>query len=594
MHPPIGYWPTNKETDPNVIYQGLGTFWTSIFQEKSTLQGYTYALAEEQIQRYVDLLEAISSYSTKDIQVLHKERWFPIFVFKSRLNKSPLVFNANDAVFGPQPESDLFYGGVTFKFGYPKLPAPEVYSYHLGGRFKEAATIVNRVIHPTVTLISGVDFTVENGTIFFNSDIFNNPAFSKTSIIGDNGVPITYTTNEGVVEEEELVVLWAFNAKIDNNQLYYAFGHIFDVQKDNTEFHKVVIDKLFSLCVDGPTVNNIISVCNALMGIPVALSDEEVEDVFVADDKQIVVTDKNVYRFPTSVNLLADVAVGKSMKLGETFTDSVVYYDSNSYGDSWWNNAMQLKSKIALSPYLFLGNYTNQLIFSNNIELITVDANQNIVFPVEGETRDVAEFNRKINSPATKAIIQELFGVHNVGDSNVINPVDFLFSNFFKKNTVLLKFKFDTDLAQAAFMRNLPILKEYLPPYVYVLFDLDLEISEEVYSKLNNSTPIEFTDGTRILNADGSNNNGTIELLAPYGYTDINRLFSISLGIEGIADQYISTEVVEHMSTEQAAYTAAKHNNAVLTVTEGKPLEEPTTGLGTRQFPKLSLLSFTT
>ena len=62
---------TGSVTDPVFLYRSLGSFWTDIFQDKETLKGYTKGQAEEITQRYLDLIEAINSFSATDIDVFH-------------------------------------------------------------------------------------------------------------------------------------------------------------------------------------------------------------------------------------------------------------------------------------------------------------------------------------------------------------------------------------------------------------------------------------------------------------------------------------------------------------------------------------------
>ena len=88
--------------DPKYLYTSLGSFWVDIFREQNTLRGYTKALAEEIIQRYYDLVEAVNSYSIEDINVFHKVRWQPIIIRKSKFGFANFTFEKGKAVFGIQ------------------------------------------------------------------------------------------------------------------------------------------------------------------------------------------------------------------------------------------------------------------------------------------------------------------------------------------------------------------------------------------------------------------------------------------------------------------------------------------------------------
>ena len=113
-------FPAVDATDGQYLYRSLGSFWTQIFQDKNALKGYTTGMAEELIQAYYNLIEAIQQLSVKEIPLLHKEKWQPLTIKKSEFNKTPFVFEKNGAVFGYQPDDSALYANQMFRFGFPK------------------------------------------------------------------------------------------------------------------------------------------------------------------------------------------------------------------------------------------------------------------------------------------------------------------------------------------------------------------------------------------------------------------------------------------------------------------------------------------
>lgn len=583
---PIYKYPTKASTDPEVLYRSLGSFWTQVFQERPVIKGYTIALAEELIQRYYDLLEVVSSYSVKETPVYHREKWKPLRIYRSSFDAVPFVFKQHDATFGAQGADSTYYRDVTFQFGEPKRPSAVVYTHYAGADFKDFGVIADRIFNPSSFFIKGTDVICKDGILYFNQNIFDNPTVPKANVILENGNKKTFTDSSGVIHDEQLIILWAYHADIDKSILFNNFGYLFNLHLNNDAFFKEILKAIFDLYVDGPTVNNIISICASFLDIsPVLESQEVIEEVFNDGLHKYVITDKNAYKFSLTDTILPTVIPGRVVHAGDMLTDAINYYD-NLITPSWWKNSTTLKAKLALSQFLFLGNYSAQLVVSNSLDIVTLDSNGNIVFPLIGTPEDLTTFHTYLN--LNQSTIKPLLGLVNPGDSVPIQPVDFLMENFLKTNTVLLNFKFSTNVIQAAFLSLLPILLKQMPPYVYVIFGLDLVIPDENYSNLNNAVTITFNVGDELLNADGSNNIGKIENLAPYGYRNVKeRLFEIDLGIPGQPYEIVgASDIVVDVSADIAA-------GRFMQVTSGVPLKQPPVGASTTTFNKLLLLDLT-
>lgn len=600
---PIDTYPTNTITDPNFLYRSLGSFWTSIFQERGTLKGYTLGHAEEIIQRYYELIETINAYSVKNIDVFHKEKWKPLVVYKSKFNREPFVFEQDKAVFGVQPEEDAYYQGITFQFGFDKTPVTDVYVYDVGDEVSGVGVIAERVIDPKVTLIYGTDISLVEGSLYFNKNIFENPDIPKSAVIGENGQPVTFTDNNGNVFEEEFLILWMYNSDLDVKALYYNFGYIFQLNLTNDQYFKDLLISVFDLFVDGPTVNNIKGCCAAFLGVPIVLNAEEtVEWIFSDNQFQYVVTDKECYKLDKRYTLVSSLIIGAVLHVGDVFVFNIEYFDnliaaslqyytptSSSYG--WWQKEGIIDGKLALSKYLFNGEYIQQLLFSTELDVITLDENGNLVFPVEGLPQDVATFHAYINSAANKEQIKEALGLTDPGDAYPTVPVNFVMENFLKANTAMLKFDFYNDPQRASFLNLLPIIRKHIPAYVYLILKITMTQPTDTYDQLNDSITITFDTGDQILNADGSNSTGEIEDLAPYYYRNVNeRLFEISLLVkknptDELPYDYVATD-------EDLVDGSVVAEGRLLLVKDGKPLRPIPEGATTAQYNNLSLLDF--
>jgi hypothetical protein len=501
-------YPANDYTNSSNVLLSLGSFWTQVFQEQGTLKGYTIGMAEELIQSYLTLVETLNSYSIKDISVFATTKWQPILITKSAYNQTPFNFETNAAVFGAQPASDRFYAGKIFQFGKSENPAGAVYTFSPAIPLRKFSIIADRIISPSFLAINGVHVTTDShNNLYFNSDIFANSSIPRATIIKDSGMPATFIDNNGDEVNDELMILWCYNAENDAEYIYKNFGQLFDLKLPSSEVYKQMIASIFNLFVSGATVNAVKSIMAAFNGItPVKNPVEIIEDIYSDNIFQYVITDKEVYRFETYQQLIP-LSKGATVYGGDILINAVEYYDM-VVSNEWWKSAISTP-KLGISSQVFLGNYKHQLFFSTNAELVTLSLDGKITFPVSGAPEDVAEFNRQLNDTENRSIVISALGLKNSGSSNVINPVDFLFTNFFKNNTALLKFNFYSEEELATFFNYFPMMKQYLPPHVYVLLYVNLNIPAEEYSKMNSRyslsdfpfTPLSidgsFTDGRR-------------------------------------------------------------------------------------------------
>lgn len=593
----------NNGFDPNLFYKSLGSFWTVIFQEKSTLKGYTAGLVEEKIQQYLTLVSTINRYSIKECPIFDVVRWKPLLIYKSKYNQTPFVFKKDDAVFGAQTDSSSYYRDIIFRFGFNKTPTNSVYLYTLPEAINSSGVVCDKIINPSIIFHNGLDIKFEDKVIYFNSNIFENENLLKVKIIGENGIPETYTDAQGEEHEEELIILWAYNANISKTQLYYNFGYLFNLNLSNSEYSKNIIGSLFNIFVDGPTVKNVKTCCAMFMGLPTIINDvEEVEELFTDEKYHYVVTNKECYRIKKEFTIAANIVVGAKLYVGDILVDNIQFYDNmtkykaTNYGEmnfstGWWNNPSIISTGLSFSKYLFNGEYINQLTFSNELDVITLNSDGNIVFPVQGQAADIRTFHNYINQSSRKDIIKSKLGLVNAGDSYATIPLTFVMENFLKTNAAILYISFHAAQDKTQFLSLLKLIKDQLPKYVYLIIKLDLNFTVENYNNLNDSIYIEFTEDTLLLNADGSNSDGELEKLAPFDYKDINsRLFELARSVKknsttNLDYDYVVTDID---NADEEAVTDGR----VLLVKEGSPLRPIPVGISTAQYNNLLLLAF--
>lgn len=526
-------YPTNDVTDGNKLYASLGSFWTQIFQERGTLKGYTLAMAEELVQSYYQLVEILNSYSIRDVPVFNLKKWQPLTIKRSEFNSVPLTFQKNSAVFGMQPENDRFYAGKVFRFGFPKNTNDNVFSYKPNIPLKKFNVIANRIIDPSFFYINGVDVIVDDfGVFYFNKNIFDDPRVPKAALVGENGTPITFRSLDGVLIEDEFVILWVYHAEVDTSNIYNNFGRLFELNLPSSEGYRRILQALINLFAGGPTILNIKAIMAAFGGVtPVIEPVEQVERIYGDSLYRYVITDKNVYRFKPYQNILKDVVPGSLVYGGDILVDLVQYHD-NSTTPGWWEKIL-ITPKLALSSHIFLGNYKHQLFLPRDVDIVSLTAQNNIVFPIAGRSEDVKEFHKHINSTDVKEKLKTKLGLSSETPVVVINPISFVFENVLKNNTALLKFNFNSPEELAYFFELLPLIKDYLPPHVYILFYINLNIPVDVLNNLNERYSLaKFLNMP--LSIDGSTADGMRPRLPggdPGYYKEyVDRLFCISEG----------------------------------------------------------------
>jgi len=527
------FYTTDKSTDSAYLYNSLGSFWTQVFQEKEFLKGYTLAMAEELAQQYINLVEVVNNYSCKDIAVFHKEKWFPLYIKKSEFSKSTFLFEPDSAVFGEQPNTDRFYAGNIFKFGNPKDSSSSgAYSYTPTVKLRKVNCVANRIISPSALFVSGVDYIIKGDVLYFNQNIFDNPYIPKTPLLQDDSTPATYVDSSGKTVTDELLILWGYNAEIDNSALYNNFGVIYDFKLNSSEKYKDLLKALINVSVEGATLTALKTLfCSLTDNLIIVETQETVEDIYSDYYWRYVVTDKHVYRFNLNQSPAKEVQLGAVLSAGDLITSDVYLADSVS-SPKWWLNALEL-DKLAFAPYVFAADVKNQLFFENKNTSITYSKGK-LNFPVLGRPEDVDKFQNYINNSANKeSLLKNLdFQLNDTTQIKPINPLNFLFEYIFKNNTLLLKLSFSSEKKLNYFFDILPIFKDYLPSHVYILVVVSFSLSAEELSYLNSGLKIEgfassFSfDGSESITGSRPEKEGD----DPDYYKDYkNRLFSVSI-----------------------------------------------------------------
>jgi hypothetical protein len=603
-------YPSGNETDGNFLYLSLGSFWTQIFQDKNVLRGYTMGMADELIQSYYRLLEVVRQYSIKDIDLFRKEKWSPLIIKKSEYNKTPFVFSKTGAVFGTQPNTDRFYANQIFRFGFPKqTDGSSVFSFAPKQKLGKFAAITNRIISPTLLLVPGTDVLLQDNTLYFNSDIFNNPYIPKAKVLGEFGKPATFVDNENHVKEDEFIILWVHNAQFDEDSLFTNFGALFDLHLPTTQGYKEILKALMNVAVEGPTITALRTAFAALVNTPVVIEAEEtVEDIYTDTIYKYVITDKQVYKVNKEQELSEEIKLNAKLYAGQIIANNLKLIDSVIEA-GWWNKQFQT-NKLAFPSYVFAATTKNQLLFETGTQLVKYNG-ATLDFPVLGDKEDTHAFHSRLNSPSNLPELLKKLGF-STGVPAVlgINPVAFLFENLFKNNTLLLKLNFVSETEINNFFDLVPVLSGYLPAHVYLLVYMTLQLKTEDLANLNFGMTIPGF-GFQKFSLDGSVNftgarPGNPESDTEYYKDYKNRLFCISVGpykdnqplhADGTAKYNNVTNLVELVGDTSGVKNNSPGIKCGLMRTEIPesipiPGEEGTRIPSTREIPTILLIDF--
>jgi hypothetical protein len=604
-------FPAKDITDGQYLYRSLGSFWTYIFQDKNVLKGYTIGMAEEAIQAYYELIDIVKRYSVKDAPLLDRKKWQPLTIKKSEFNKTAFVFEPDGAVFGYQPESDMFYADKLFRFGKPKeTDGKTVFSYSPPFTVGKLGAISNRVISPSMLLMPGIDIYLKNNTIYFNVDLFNSSYIPRAKLFDDAGNVSTYTDEQGNVIEDEFIIMWMYNVEIDNQEIYNSFGVIFDLLLPSSDSYKSILKALVNLAVEGPTVTALSVAFAALANTPVIIEpSEKVEDIYVEASYKYVVTDKNIYRLPSTQDVHRYVAIGNTVHAGQLVSTNITVLDAIIQKD-WWKKSIGAK-RLAFPSYVFAANAKYQLFFENDIQLITYTgdplsspATDKLTFPVVGRSKDVEAFQRYINLPGNKQEIVSKLKL-TPGAALPINPLEFAFENFFKNNILFLKLDFYNEKQLNTFFDLFNTVQPYLPSHVYLLVYATLKFNPDVIANLNNGLIIPGAGNQRFALDGSARHTGARPLILDdegedkdYYHDYINRLFCISLGpYRNLKPLHVYDNLDElpiNNSTEQDSSPGIKSGLLRTEIPEsvlppGEPAARPPT---TREIQSILLIDF--
>ena len=107
---------------------------------------------------------------------------------------------------------------------------------------------------------------------------------------------------------------------------------------------------------------------------------------------------------------------------------------------------------------------------------------------MQGKLEDKQKFNDYLNHPSRKQQILTALNFPKKKNAKIlINPMEFVFDNFFKNNTLLLKIEFYCEEQMQLFLNLFDDFKKYLPPHVFIFVKLNIRLGYEQIDNWNSS-----------------------------------------------------------------------------------------------------------
>ena len=450
------------------LYSWLGSFWAEVYEDPDFILDLQHARALRISQLYLDLLENLKLEDRENAPVFHRERWHPIILRKSQRNlgSKGMVKLVGDGtvVLGSQtheayPEDTVItLGGREVSYRdmvvYPLDPA----SADLKGML---SCISNSIAGATVTLGNGTNFAILDGAIAIAAD--QDPF---TGVNADSWPKFEVIDGESVEDEE--TVLWACDALFDKDFLYTALGYAMQLPTGSSEVYKRVVNAAWNIVASGATPLLVRSLMASICDIPTVKTEgETVEDIFYANGKCYVVTDKNSYLLSDKAELRRNVRKGKKLHRFDTLDKAIRVYscvtephklpEYNDFLDDFDDFTEDVPA-MDLPPAFFRTSLERGFSVSWDdvpVTCVGFDKNGNpkLRFPLEGTADDEDRFWSETWSRYEAAGVSMetcLTGVRHdtmfeVGKvCGKISPMEFFMYNLIGANTLIITVRTDT------------------------------------------------------------------------------------------------------------------------------------------------------
>lgn len=284
------------------LVAALGSFWARTYTAIDQVTSYVVSTAQQVNQTHRNLLETLAALSRYDVPLFHEEIITPLVLKKSQRNLA-------------QNTQALFDNTTAAFDGAVQFDAPEeteFFYFPIPDNFVDVSQLFNQITFPTAALVRNVDFAIspERQAIVFLADPFENPAFVKRA---------TVTTGQ----PDEEITLWGFFGKFDYDYVFNQFAYAVGIKLQTSQGYKDLINAVISGLVEGGvTTARLDDALAAICGVPISAAvDETVETVTYDAAGLLVLTDKSVYRLPSTAR--PRVKAGQRILIGTQLVEGI-------------------------------------------------------------------------------------------------------------------------------------------------------------------------------------------------------------------------------------------------------------------------------
>lgn len=223
--------------------------------------------------------------------------------------------NANGTATALYGENYVFGNDLIFGAARPSLTTS---AYPIAENLVGIGLVTDRLENPGVVLFPEMDYVIDRtrGAVVFAADPFADSRWVQTAIF-EEGVVVDYAIN-----------LCLKSVDYDEQWLRKLWGYVIEVYEDSSVAYRKLLNAVFDAIVGGGVASPVHALLELTTGIPLSKDHETVEIIGSDAESNIIVTDKNAYRF--SFELDAAVVVGDVLRPGAALTNGLqLYYFRN-------------------------------------------------------------------------------------------------------------------------------------------------------------------------------------------------------------------------------------------------------------------------
>jgi len=481
-------YPQNDLDNADLLLNLLGSFWATTYQGNKLISDLTEVTGQMAQQTYAQLMELVNSISRFNVPLYHQDNWYAL-----RFRESDLNTNENLLAKYTTQDSQTYSSNHSLTYGQALSTPYFVLTKPRG--LVEVKLIFNRLTEPTVELVQGVDYWLEDTIIIFRSNPFKNDLIAKRELLNDLGE---------IVDKE--IVLWMYRGKWDWFATYKQFGYVLRLQLKSSENYKQFINAIFDAFISGTNIRTQQLALAAAFGVPLAIEAKEVVESIIRDaDKLNIFTNQHVYRFPLTATPI--VFRHQQITAGESLTDLLQVFEFNRGKQINPQDISALSIGAGLIPYGFQGELVFENIETPIIVELEVDGFTKISWKLGGFPFDADKFwdDTHAAGVAKNQTLAMLLDRRETPTGqptaamlpSKINPLQFLTDNVLRNNAYVVKIK--AGISRATRLPFVPSdqLRKIQPPHTLMLLNVELVYDDNhvIMETLGTETSAGYEEG---------------------------------------------------------------------------------------------------